>query len=69
MTGESKEYLDILDINEINLQKEEVEDVKFFKINQLVEIYNNGNFANDFHNDEVIEIIKRSRENKRVMYY
>ena len=48
-----------ININEINLQKEEVEDVKFFKVNQLVEIYNNGNFANDFHNNEVIEIIKK----------
>ena len=32
-----------------------MESVKYFDFKKLLEIYNSGDFANDFHNDEVIE--------------
>ena len=44
-----------VDIKEIKIQEEEVESVKYFDFKKLLEIYNSGDFANDFHNDEVIE--------------
>lgn len=49
---------DIL-IEKLIINKDEIDQIKYFNIIELIQLYNKNLFANDFHNQKIINIIKK----------
>ncbi len=50
-------------LNKLKIQTEEIDEIKYFTIDEVIMLFKNNLFANDFHNQEMINIIKKEIEN------